>query len=76
MSRVTSQHQDLWTIVLDMFLSLGQVLNTFQSVDEYLRLGRAAPVSLGLPVEDVEVEDGRDEEGYEGGHPVHGEHGE
>ena len=53
MGRVASQHQDLWSVVLDMLLGLRQVLDTLQGVDKDLSLGGAAPVSLGLPEIDL-----------------------
>ena len=73
-SWVTGQHQHLGPVVLDVVLGVRQALHSLQGVDEHLGLSGAAPVGLGLPVADVQVEDSHNDESGEGGVPLDQKH--
>ena len=73
-SRDTGEDKDLGPVILDVVRNIIQRLQVLQGEDKLLGLGGAAPVGLGLPVADVEVEDADNDEGGEGRVPLNQEH--
>ena len=74
MSGDSGKNQNFGPVVFDVFIGLVQRLDILQGCHELLGLDRGAPVGLGLPVTDVEVEDENAGPGDESGDPVHEEH--